>query len=142
MQITYRNDRPFYTEKLKYLVNVISASKMCSWNNFPINQSDLRDTFTGNGHTKRVSCFCTLDIQLSFPSDFWDKLLVGIGLALGICFWAVNVVPGTNIKSDIELQMKFSCRKNEIAFPVKRTPVIVFFIEVRGNVWLQSFLYC
>ncbi len=89
------------------------------------NQSDLRDTFTGNEHTKSFRCFCTLDIQLSFPSDIWDKSLVGIGLALGICF-AVNVVPGTNIKSDIELQMKFSCRKNEIAFPVKHSSNLCF----------------
>ncbi len=43
--------------------------------------------------TTRVRCLCTLVIQLSFSSDFWDQLWVGLGLGVGIgldlCFWTV-----------------------------------------------------
>ncbi len=72
-----------------------------SWNNIPINQSQLRDTFTGNvcfRITTRVRCFCTLVIQLSFPSDFWDKLWVGKVRGrdrVRFMFLDSNVVPGT-----------------------------------------------
>ncbi len=90
-------------------------------------------------HSTSVRCFGTLDIQLSFPSSSWDKLWVGAGVGIGlagsVCFWAVNVVPGSNIKSHIEFKIKSTfCRLVERLkkyFPVKHAQVI--FVFPRGT---------
>ncbi len=70
-----------------------------SWNNIPINQSELRVNFSGNiscSLTIRVRCFYTLVNQLSFPTDFRNKLWVGLGLGVGIglslYFWTVMLI--------------------------------------------------
>jgi len=55
-----------------------------SWNNIPINQSDLREKLTVYVKfmlTTRVRCFYTSVIHLSFPSYFRDKL--GLGMRMG-----------------------------------------------------------
>jgi len=55
--------------------------------NFPINQSDLRDKITV--HVKfrlrtRAKYINISVINLSLPSDFREKLWVGLGLGVGI----------------------------------------------------------
>ncbi len=55
--------------------------------NITINQSEMRYNFSGNICFRlmiRVSCFYALVNQLSFPTDFRNKLWVGLGLGAGI----------------------------------------------------------
>ncbi len=51
------------------------------------NQSESRDNFSGNICFRlkiRVRCFYTFVNQLSFPTDFRNKLWVGLGLGVGM----------------------------------------------------------
>ncbi len=80
-------------------VSVISPSTTCSWINIPINQSELRDNFSGNicfRLTIKVRCFYTLVNQLSFHTDFrnrlWVGLGVGVGIGLNLYFWTVMLI--------------------------------------------------
>jgi len=68
-------------------VNMISPSITCSWINFSINQSDLRDKFTVYVKFRlrtRVKYLNISVIHLSLPFDFREKLWVGLGLGVGI----------------------------------------------------------
>ncbi len=79
--------------------NIFLDQHSCwSWNNIPINQSELRDNFSGNICFRlmiRVRCFYTLVNQL-FHTDFRNKLWVGLGLGVGIglslYFWTVMLI--------------------------------------------------
>ncbi len=86
----------FYVERDFTKCNMfLDQHPCCSWNNIPINQSELRDKITGNVNcslTTRVMCFYILVIQPSFPSDFRDELWVGLGL--GFVFQQKKFDPG------------------------------------------------
>ncbi len=64
------------------MISHVQKCSTCSWINILINQSELRDNFSENiclRHIIRVRCFYTFVNQLSFPTDFRNKLWVGLG---------------------------------------------------------------
>ncbi len=68
-----------------------------SWNVIPINQSELRDNFSGMicfGLMIRIRCFYILGNQLSLHTDYTNKLWIGLGVGIGLSlyFWTVILI--------------------------------------------------
>ncbi len=107
-----------------------------SWNNIPINQSELRDTFSGNICFRlmiRVRCFYTLVNQLSFHTNFRNKLWVGLGLGVGIglslYFWTVML---------IQDQQKMLIQEHVLLRKITVTAIF----KLKINILYYIMLYC
>ncbi len=111
-----------------------------SWNNIPINQSELKDNFSGNicfRLTIRVRCFYTLVNQLSFHTDFRNKLWVGLGLGVGIWlslyFWTVMLIQEHVLLGKITV----TAREQSFVYS-KGKPVSSWLISKSSNIFLHK----
>ncbi len=65
----------------------------CSWNNIPINQSELTDKFTGNVNLSLGASAHLLFKCIHYLGDtLWVGLGLGVGIGLVLYFWTIMLI--------------------------------------------------